>query len=112
MSQIRRFARSGRRIAKSASQLDSTHELVLNVNHFVLLIHELAAGIDGKLVDLATRQADLLAKVVDHEAQRVDQASNLEAMCTSQLEALAYLNRTLRQLSDRVGALERAAADR
>lgn len=103
MSQIGRALRVAKGIARSPAQVDKTFGVAASTNDAVQVLVQRLDALDAKLATVGPEWADLANTLKA-------QTANLEALQTAQLEALTYLNRTLRELSERVGALEKAAA--
>lgn len=103
MSQIGRALRLAQGLARSPARVEQTYGVAANANHVVLLVQQQLEVIEARLADFGPQWTDVSNTVKT-------QAANVETLQTSQLEALTYLNRTLRELSERVAALEKATA--
>jgi hypothetical protein len=68
-------------------------------------MYGLISGINQLVVEMNQRFAEMASVVGSHEALR----SELNATYTAQVEALTFLNRSLRELSERVAELELAS---
>lgn len=92
-----------RRLAGSGQTLDEVKDLLLNVNHYVLLTHGALAALGERVARLEDQVASIQSRVGQDGSLR----DEVVAGRTAEIEALAFVSRSLDELR-----AELAGADR